>query len=368
MRIGDRGAPSRGEKNPRSHARPGEALRDLIESLLEHTRVESGRLELDVARFEPRQLAADCIEDMRPQADAKGLELRLELDGAPAELTSDSRLLSLVLVNLLGNAIKFTEQGSVTLRVTDAGGAVASPSPTRAPGSRRRICCGSSSRSSSSSGTAARGAPASGSGSRSSGSSRLRSAGQSMSRRSSGPGRRSRSRCRACRARSGLPLCDVAAAEDASVCFFCPRPLMNGHSARDRPARSTEAGVERTIFDADHETFRSMVKQFVEREVRAAPGALGGDGMVDREAWRKAGEAGLPVPVARGGVRRRGRRLPALRDRHGGARDARTSPGSRCRCTPTSSCRTSTASAATSRSSAGCPGCASRRARHRDRA
>jgi signal transduction histidine kinase len=57
---------------------------------------------------------------VRPQADAKALQLRLEAaPGLPAEVVGDPLRLKQVLINLLGNAVKFTPQGSVTLRVRE---------------------------------------------------------------------------------------------------------------------------------------------------------------------------------------------------------------------------------------------------------
>ena len=78
------------------------------------------------------------------------------------------------------------------------------------------------------------------------------------------------------------------------------------------------------------------------------------EGIVDREAWRKAGDGGFLCPWLEPEHGGRRRRLPALGGRDRGAGERATSRASPCRCTPTSSCRTSTASAPTRRSSAGC--------------
>jgi signal transduction histidine kinase len=101
----------------------GARLLELIESLLEHARIESGRLVTHVAAFDLNDLAAKTIEELRPQADQK----RLELTQAPAPdlpwLRSDARLVRLILVNLLSNAVKYTEQGRVEVRLWHADGA-----------------------------------------------------------------------------------------------------------------------------------------------------------------------------------------------------------------------------------------------------
>ncbi len=111
-------------------------LTDTIQSLLEYARIESGRLELCVEEFDLRDLAQSVVDDFSPQAEAKGLHLELQAPNGPALFESDSRLLRLVLVNLIANALKFTEKGEIKLvlrvlpdrcelRVSDTGPGVA---------------------------------------------------------------------------------------------------------------------------------------------------------------------------------------------------------------------------------------------------
>jgi signal transduction histidine kinase len=92
-------------------------LTDMIQSLLEYARIESGRLELFVESFDLRELAQSVVDDFAPQAESKGLGLWLECTPGSAEFESDARLVRLVLVNLVANALKFTEQGQVVLSV-----------------------------------------------------------------------------------------------------------------------------------------------------------------------------------------------------------------------------------------------------------
>ncbi len=101
------------ERIHRSSAR----LSDLIESLLEYARIESGRLSLELKRFDPAALASEVAEELAPQAESKGLDLRVDAPTDGQDFESDPRLLRLILVNLLGNAIKYTQQGFVTLSV-----------------------------------------------------------------------------------------------------------------------------------------------------------------------------------------------------------------------------------------------------------
>ncbi|HEX2673464.1 MAG TPA: hybrid sensor histidine kinase/response regulator, partial [Polyangiaceae bacterium] len=95
-------------------------LTDTIQSLLEYARIESGRLELFVESFDLRELAQGVVDDFAPQAEAKGLGLSLEAVKGDTTFESDARLVRLVLVNLVANALKFTEQGQVivTLEVS----------------------------------------------------------------------------------------------------------------------------------------------------------------------------------------------------------------------------------------------------------
>jgi signal transduction histidine kinase len=93
-------------------------LSDLIESILEYTRIESGKLIVRVERFDVVELAGEVVEELLPQAQQK--LLRLELLPAPALplMESDPRLVRLVLINLVMNAVKYTTQGSIEVVLT----------------------------------------------------------------------------------------------------------------------------------------------------------------------------------------------------------------------------------------------------------
>jgi len=92
-------------------------LSDLLEAVLEHTRIESGRLVVAVEQFDASELVREVTEEYRPQAELKGLRLNhAPSNGLPA-LVTDRRLLRLILGNLVGNAVKFTAQGSVTVEL-----------------------------------------------------------------------------------------------------------------------------------------------------------------------------------------------------------------------------------------------------------
>ncbi|MET0794547.1 MAG: ATP-binding protein [Polyangiaceae bacterium] len=92
-------------------------LTDTIQSLLEYARIESGRLELFVETFDVRELARSVVDDFGAQAESKGLKLFLIARDGTLDFDSDARLLRLVLVNLVANALKFTARGEVTVSV-----------------------------------------------------------------------------------------------------------------------------------------------------------------------------------------------------------------------------------------------------------
>jgi signal transduction histidine kinase len=104
-------------------------LHELIESLLEYARIEGGRLRVEVEDVDARALCQDVIDELLPQAEQKGLALRLAHVEPSAPITvapplrSDPRLLRLVIVNLVGNAVKFTQEGEVLVFVSHSRGA-----------------------------------------------------------------------------------------------------------------------------------------------------------------------------------------------------------------------------------------------------
>jgi signal transduction histidine kinase len=93
-------------------------LHELIESLLEYARIEGGRLRVEVEPFDPHLLCEGVVEELSPQAEHKGITLRLApAASSPPPLASDPRLVRLVIVNLVGNAVKFTHEGEVEVSV-----------------------------------------------------------------------------------------------------------------------------------------------------------------------------------------------------------------------------------------------------------
>jgi PAS domain S-box-containing protein len=94
--------------------RNGMYLLDLINGILDLSKIEAGKCTVDLQPCSPSQIAADVVSMMKVPADAKGLPLSLEVQGRiPEEVTTDPIRVRQSLVNLIGNAIKFTEVGSV---------------------------------------------------------------------------------------------------------------------------------------------------------------------------------------------------------------------------------------------------------------
>jgi signal transduction histidine kinase/DNA-binding response OmpR family regulator len=96
----------------------GEALGTLIDEILDFSRIEAGRLELDNAAFDLAPLVEGVVELVAPRAQGKGIEVAAHVaPGVPARLVGDAARLRQILINLAGNAVKYTERGGVGLRV-----------------------------------------------------------------------------------------------------------------------------------------------------------------------------------------------------------------------------------------------------------
>jgi len=93
------------------------ALLRLINDILDLSRIESGRLELASIAFSPGEILEETISFMDGRAEEKGLKLRLTIQpDVPATVAGDPGRLKQVLVNLIGNALKFTDTGTVDVR------------------------------------------------------------------------------------------------------------------------------------------------------------------------------------------------------------------------------------------------------------
>ena len=94
----------------------GEHLHGLIDGLLDLARIEAGKLRLDIAPLPMRDFLDDVVRMVAPQAAVKGLKFELRTQGrVPMYVRADARRLRQILINLLANAVRFTDSGSVTL-------------------------------------------------------------------------------------------------------------------------------------------------------------------------------------------------------------------------------------------------------------
>jgi two-component system, sensor histidine kinase and response regulator len=145
-----------------------EALLAILNDLLDLSKIEAGKLELERTDFGLRRLLDEALRPFAVQARAKGIGLTCHVNAAvPDDLAGDPNRLRQVLFNLVSNAVKFTDRGEIEVRVEVVSGewskpaaepsaftthhsplTSASPSATPASASRRRSNSGSSSRSS----------------------------------------------------------------------------------------------------------------------------------------------------------------------------------------------------------------------------
>ncbi len=89
----------------------------LIEGLLEYARIESGRLSVEVEECDLGEITRELVDDLEREASAKQISLSLIDHASVPQLRTDRRLVRLVLVNLVGNAIKFTQRGGVEIEL-----------------------------------------------------------------------------------------------------------------------------------------------------------------------------------------------------------------------------------------------------------
>lgn len=100
----------------------GETLLGIINNILDFSKIESGRVPIEHADFDLYKLVGETIAMFLPQARRKGLELKRRLDPqVPTKLRGDAFHIRQVLTNLLGNAVKFTDVGSVEVKIWTTG-------------------------------------------------------------------------------------------------------------------------------------------------------------------------------------------------------------------------------------------------------
>ena len=99
-------------------AQSAKALLTILNDILDFSKIEAGKLELDIARVNVREVIDDVMRLVSIQVQPKGLELRADVDSVvPEYIDADAARLRQILVNLLGNAVKFTQAGEIGLLV-----------------------------------------------------------------------------------------------------------------------------------------------------------------------------------------------------------------------------------------------------------
>jgi len=100
-------------------AASGESLMSILNDVLDHSKIEAGKLDLSSGPLSLHQMAASVLALFRANAEAKGMALVLDLEpGVADRVLGDAQRLKQVLLNLVGNGIKFTERGGVSLRLS----------------------------------------------------------------------------------------------------------------------------------------------------------------------------------------------------------------------------------------------------------
>ncbi|BES63928.1 hypothetical protein SANA_03670 [Gottschalkiaceae bacterium SANA] len=97
--------------------RSGKNLLEMINEILDISRIESGREELDLYQFDLNDLVGDVFSMLAPLAEEKGIELKYRNDGQENLIMSDEKKIRHIIQNLLSNAVKFTDQGSVEIAI-----------------------------------------------------------------------------------------------------------------------------------------------------------------------------------------------------------------------------------------------------------
>ena len=120
----------------------GTAMLSLIEDILDYSKIEAGRLELDAVRFAPAVCIREAIGLVQLKAREKGLGIDVEVDPElPRYFFGDSHRFRQIAINLLGNAVKFTEQGRIGVSLTGHSIASGEADPNRATSQSDEVWC-----------------------------------------------------------------------------------------------------------------------------------------------------------------------------------------------------------------------------------
>ena len=97
-----------------------QSLLDIVNDILDFSKIESGKLELDIRRYDLKEILSQVVELVKYDTNRKNLQLELTINKeVPKYVWTDIIRLKQILINLLGNAVKFTEKGKINLSVTN---------------------------------------------------------------------------------------------------------------------------------------------------------------------------------------------------------------------------------------------------------
>ncbi len=117
-----KGLNSRGRKNLERVVRSGHELSKLVTDILDLARLEAGTIPIETEEFELRELIDDCLVTIDPLLLDKSLEISIDIEGGLDRVRQDRSKVRQILLNLLGNAAKFTEKGAIVVRATASSG------------------------------------------------------------------------------------------------------------------------------------------------------------------------------------------------------------------------------------------------------
>lgn len=121
-------------KQVRMIGEAGRHLLALVNQVLDLARIEAGHLDLSFEDLDARELVSQAVETLRPQADAKGLALESAVPSQPVPVRSDRTRVLEILINLVGNAVKFTDAGSVQVSLGQHDGVISFSVTDTGPG------------------------------------------------------------------------------------------------------------------------------------------------------------------------------------------------------------------------------------------
>lgn len=97
--------------------RSGTSLLEIINDILDFAKIEAGKLDLESIPMCPAQIVREVVDLLQPEADKKGIFLKLDINTDELSVSGDPTRFRQILFNLIGNALKFTAQGEVTVRL-----------------------------------------------------------------------------------------------------------------------------------------------------------------------------------------------------------------------------------------------------------